>query len=91
MTKGSVYMRWAKEHGAVAVCMRPVEGNRLLVDPYFYPIYDEAERLWRVHGARGGDPTENGDEPSQGFPAVLSGMASPGRPIPGAGRAHSPA
>jgi predicted TIM-barrel fold metal-dependent hydrolase len=38
-------MRIAKEHGAVAVCMRPVEGNRLLVDPYFYPIYQEAEAL----------------------------------------------
>ncbi len=38
-------MRIAKAHGAVAVCMRPVEGNRLLVDPYFYPIYDEAQRL----------------------------------------------
>jgi predicted TIM-barrel fold metal-dependent hydrolase len=25
--------------------MRPVEGNRLLVDPYFYPIYDEASKL----------------------------------------------
>jgi len=38
-------MRFAKEHGAVAVCMRPVEGSRLLVDPYFHPIYDEAQRL----------------------------------------------
>src|SRR5579871_1974847 len=38
-------MREAKAHGAVAVCMRPVEGSRLLVDPYFYPVYEEAERL----------------------------------------------
>jgi predicted TIM-barrel fold metal-dependent hydrolase len=38
-------MRTAKSNGAVAVCMRPVEGSRLLVDPYFYPIYDEAQRL----------------------------------------------
>ncbi len=38
-------MRIAKANGAVAVCMRPVEGNRLVVDPYFYPIFDEAERL----------------------------------------------
>ncbi len=36
-------IRFAKANGAVAVCMRPVEGNRLLVDPYFYPIYQEAE------------------------------------------------
>ncbi len=38
-------MQTAKAGGAVAVCMRPVEGNRLLVDPYFYPVYQEAERL----------------------------------------------
>jgi predicted TIM-barrel fold metal-dependent hydrolase len=38
-------IRFAKENGAVAVCMRPVEGNRLLIDPYFYPIFDEAQRL----------------------------------------------
>ena len=38
-------IRFAREHGACAVLMRPVEGNRLLVDPYFYPIYEEASRL----------------------------------------------
>ena len=34
------------------------------------PYYAEAERLWRVHGARGGDPTENGDEPPYAYAAV---------------------
>ena len=34
------------------------------------PYYTEAETLWQVHGARGGDPTENGDEPPYAFPAV---------------------
>lgn len=38
-------IRTARENGAVAVLMRPVEGNRLLVDPYFYPVYEEAQRL----------------------------------------------
>jgi predicted TIM-barrel fold metal-dependent hydrolase len=38
-------IRTARENGAVAVCMRPVEGDRLLPDPYFYPIYEEAQRL----------------------------------------------
>ena len=38
-------MRYAKEHGAVAVCMRPLEGDRLLTNRYFYPIYAEASRL----------------------------------------------
>lgn len=35
-------IRFAKEHGSVAVCMRPLEGTRTLADPYFYPIYEEA-------------------------------------------------
>jgi choline dehydrogenase-like flavoprotein len=34
------------------------------------PYYDEAERLWQVHGARGEDPTENGDEPPYAYPAI---------------------
>ncbi|MGH6956690.1 MAG: FAD-dependent oxidoreductase [Caulobacteraceae bacterium] len=34
------------------------------------PYYDEAERLWQVHGARGEDPTEAGDEPPYAYPAV---------------------
>ncbi len=38
-------IRFSREHGACAVLMRPVEGNHLLVDPYFYPIYEEASRL----------------------------------------------
>ena len=38
-------IRTAKEHGAVAVCMRPLEGDRSMLDPYFYPIYEEATRL----------------------------------------------
>ncbi|HEY3117144.1 MAG TPA: amidohydrolase family protein [Chloroflexota bacterium] len=38
-------IRMARENGAVAVLMRPIEGHRLLVDPYFYPVYEEAERL----------------------------------------------
>ncbi len=38
-------IHFAKENGACAVLMRPVEGYRLLADSYFYPIYDEASRL----------------------------------------------
>jgi choline dehydrogenase-like flavoprotein len=34
------------------------------------PYYDEAERLWQVHGARGQDPTESGNEPPYPFEAV---------------------
>lgn len=36
---------WAKEHGACAVFMRGLEGDKLLSDPYFYPLYAEASRL----------------------------------------------
>ncbi len=38
-------VRFAKEHGAVGVLMRPVEGERVLTDPYFHPLYEEAQRL----------------------------------------------
>lgn len=38
-------MRFAKNNGAVAVCMRPIESTRTLPDIYFYPIYEEAQRL----------------------------------------------
>jgi predicted TIM-barrel fold metal-dependent hydrolase len=48
--------RFAKEHGACALFMRGTEGDLLLSDPYFYPLYEEAERLdiaVGVHAANG--------------------------------------
>lgn len=36
---------WCKDHGAVAVFMRPIEGTRLVQDPYFYPLYERASQL----------------------------------------------
>lgn len=38
-------MSIAKENGAVAVCMRPIEGDRHMTDPHFYPIYEHAAAL----------------------------------------------
>ncbi|MGH7829720.1 MAG: amidohydrolase family protein [Candidatus Binatia bacterium] len=38
-------IRFARENGSVAVCLRPFEAGRHLTDPYFYPIYEEASRL----------------------------------------------
>ncbi len=35
------------------------------------PYYDEAETLWKVHGARGTDPTEHGDEPAYAYPPLI--------------------
>jgi predicted TIM-barrel fold metal-dependent hydrolase len=36
---------WCKENGAVAVLMRPFEGDRLIQDPYFYPLYEAMTEL----------------------------------------------
>ena len=45
LDEAKIQMRWAKEHGSVAVCLRPLEGERLITDPFFYPLLEEAERL----------------------------------------------
>ena len=64
-------MRFAKDNGAVAVCVRPVEGDRLISDPYFYPVYEEANKLdlaVAVHIANGN-------------PALCDLMTSPVDPV----------
>ncbi len=38
-------LRYSKKNGAVGVMMRPLEGERHLIDPHFYPLYEEAEKL----------------------------------------------
>ncbi len=39
-------LRFARDHGACGVQMKGIEtGNRSAADPYFYPFYEEAERL----------------------------------------------
>ncbi len=60
-------IRWSKQHGACAVLMRPIEGSRLLADPYFYPIYDEAQKLdipIAVHIANGNSLAQRSLSPS---------------------------
>ena len=55
-------IKFAKENGAAAVCMRPLEGDRHLSDPYFYPLYQAASDLdlsIAVHIANGNP--ENAD------------------------------
>lgn len=52
-------LRWARERGAVAVFMRPWERDRIMIDKYFYPIFEEAERLdmsIAVHISNGNQP-----------------------------------
>lgn len=38
-------LRFGKEHGACGVFMRGYEGERRPNDPYFFPLYEEAQRL----------------------------------------------
>lgn len=37
-------IRFGAANGAVAVLMRPIEGRRMIVDPYFFPFYAEIEK-----------------------------------------------
>jgi predicted TIM-barrel fold metal-dependent hydrolase len=51
-------MRYSKENGACGIFMRGFEGDRLLIDEYFYPMYETAQELDMppcVH-AGGGNP-----------------------------------
>jgi predicted TIM-barrel fold metal-dependent hydrolase len=55
-------VKFAKANGAAALCMRPLEGDRHLSDPYFYPLYQVASDLdmaIAVHIANGNP--ENAD------------------------------
>ncbi|MFN0073837.1 MAG: amidohydrolase family protein, partial [Chloroflexota bacterium] len=65
---------FAKEHGAVAVFLRSIEGKRFLHDPYFFPLYEKASRLNVAMAVHVGTAQEelceilaNGVGPSRGF------------------------
>ena len=87
-------MNLAKKNGAVAVTMRPIEGERTILDPYFYPIYEEAIRLnmaVAVHIANGNPNMVNvlrtPEDPGSAFgifriPAVAACHALIMSPIP---------
>jgi predicted TIM-barrel fold metal-dependent hydrolase len=38
-------LRFAKDNGACAIFARSIEGNRQLIDEYFFPLYEEAGNL----------------------------------------------
>jgi predicted TIM-barrel fold metal-dependent hydrolase len=62
--------RWAKENGACGIFIRGLEGDRLLSDPYFYPLYEEASRLAMpvcVHSATGSFAVHDFFERESGF------------------------
>ncbi len=55
-------VKFAKVNGGAAVCMRPLEGDRHLSDPYFHPLYrvaSDLEMAIAVHIANGNP--ENAD------------------------------
>jgi predicted TIM-barrel fold metal-dependent hydrolase len=75
-------LRFAKEHGACGVFMRGFEGDYLISDPYFYPLYEEASALDLpicVHAGCGNpaftELTKNEAFPRNKFP-VLSAFHS---------------
>lgn len=56
MNKVDEELKFAKEHGACGVVMRGLEADRMLGDPYFFPLYERASRLDLpicVHSANG--------------------------------------
>ncbi len=38
-------LKFCQQHGACGVFMRGIEGQRMITDPYFYPLYEEMSRL----------------------------------------------
>jgi len=59
MDKAVEEAKFAKQNGAAAIFLRGTEGDHLLSDPYFYPLYEEATRLdlpLCVHSASGSLP-----------------------------------
>jgi predicted TIM-barrel fold metal-dependent hydrolase len=44
MDKALAELEWAVRHGACAIHVRGVEDERMLNDPYFFPLYEEAAR-----------------------------------------------
>ncbi len=56
MEQAGAEARFAKENGACGIFMRGTEGDLLLSDPYFFPLYEEAARLDLaicIHAANG--------------------------------------
>lgn len=45
MDEAFAQLRWSMDHGACGITMRTIEDERLLIDPYFHPLYEEAQRL----------------------------------------------
>ncbi len=72
-------LEWAKDHGACAVMKKGVEYNRAADDPYFFPLYAEAERLDLpicFHQGSGTLQSNAGDAASMQRLSVVSAFSS---------------
>jgi len=59
-------VKFCKQHGACGVFMRGIEGQRMITDPYFYPLYEEMSRLNVAVGVHVGNGSpQNADLVSQ--------------------------
>jgi len=45
MNEALTQVQWSVDQGACGVMLRGFEGNRLVTDPYFFPLYEEAQEL----------------------------------------------
>ena len=48
-------VRFGAAHGAASIMMRALECEKLLTDPYFFPLYEEAEKHGRAIGVHIGN------------------------------------
>ena len=66
MTASLEELKFCKQHGACGVFMRGIEGQRMITDPYFYPLYDEMSRNDLAVGVHVGNGSpQNADLVSQ--------------------------
>ena len=62
MDKALEELRYARDHGACGVFVRSFEGDRQIIDPYFFPLYQEAATLdvpICIHASVGNSALEN--------------------------------
>ena len=67
-----VQMREAKDNGAVGVFLRPFDDDRVVIDPYYYPIFEEASRLGLAATVHQGNGNEANYDLFWGMDATLS-------------------
>ncbi len=66
MTASLEELKFCQQHGACGVFMRGIEGQRMITDPYFYPLYDAMSRLDMAVGVHVGNGSpQNADLVSQ--------------------------